>query len=901
MSYCNKAARGRDFFQGVDTSCFENYQLPDILLADHYTSKLSFRSTSKNPLDIVVSYGASDLFVEGALVCDGEVLAVKKAGLFFDRSERDMKEGGLTTLSIKLEPGKTYHLYAHIKKHFSHFRADLNVDLRLFPIEFWHQREERKKLFQGLYLGLMGMLAIFVLFFFFNHPKPDYFFYLCYITTSILGFVILENIGGNLFFPENRFMREQIAWMPLLGLCSFYILFIRYYINTPRFAPIWDRIASFVIGIGFVLAIVIFLFPMDKYPSISLFFGSITVLITLYAASGGIVFFISAPSRLRLYLMLGTSLLFLGYVFQGANLQFGWIRFEVMFIPFLVMLLESLLFAMGLAHKMRLREDQKKSAENQRLLAQQEKENLAELNRLKSRFFANISHEFRTPLSLILGPLNEFKQKQVWPEIREMGMMQRNAERLLQLIDQMLDLSKEEAAQTKLSLQSLDFVDFLKRHLEIFQSSAASKNINYTSNLPKNPIWLDFDPDKLAKIVTNLLSNAFKFTPSDGQVAVSLESKIKGEKGISFLVLIVKDSGIGIPLEEQEQIFERFYQVQGAANASQAGTGIGLSLAQDFAQLHGGYIEVQSREGEGAAFLLHLPIKTPLIAIEEKEHMILVSPHVSKADLPMETTDRTELADLPLILLVEDNRDMQQFINRRLEGQYRLITAFDGKEGLSKAIEQVPDLIISDIMMPEMDGLGLSKALAENALTSHIPLILLTARVGQAEKIKGLETGAVEYLAKPFDPKELLIRIHNLTQKTIAMRERFSKQVVQLEPEDVRVSSVDERFLKQLTSFLDEQLDNPNLTVVQIASALALSRVQVHRKMKALTGLAISDFLRIYRLKRAKQLIIKAYGNMSEIAYKTGFSSPAQFSKNFKKTFGISPTQFAKKQINRNN
>ena len=552
---------------------------------------------------------------------------------------------------------------------------------------------------------------------------------------------------------------------------------------------------------------------------------------------------------------------------------------------------------MGLAYKMRLIEQQKKWALQKQLVVEKEKKSLMEEDKTKSRFFANISHEFRTPLSLILGPLNDFKQKKVWPEAQEMGMMQRNAERLLKLIDQLLDLSREEAGQVKLLLQRLDIIAFLKSRLEIFQSSAASKNITYTISLPTLPIWLDFDPDKLEKIVTNLLSNAFKFTPPGGQVAVSFDSQSK--EGKVFLVLTVKDSGIGIPHAEQEQIFERFYQVETASSYPHEGTGIGLSLAQDFAKLHDGYIEVKSRPGEGAAFRLYIPVKTATLKTGEREHVIINDSLVAIPDQPTEKFDSAKSDELPLILLVEDNPDMQQFISSRLETEYRLIIASDGKEGLRKAIDQVPDLIISDIMMPNMDGLNLSKALRKSSMTSHIPLILLTARAGQDEKIKGLATGAVEYLSKPFDTKELMLRIQNLTQKAIAMRERFSRQVVQLEPNKIEVSSVDEKFLNQLTSFIDDQLDNPNLTVVQIASALALSRVQVHRKMKALTGLAITDFLRIYRLKRAKQLIQQAYGNMSEIAYETGFSSLAQFSKNFKKAFGVSPTQFAKEQSNK--
>lgn len=891
-----------DFFQGIDTFCFENYYRPGVLLADHYISKISFKSTSKYPVDMVLSYGASDLFVEATLVSDGKMLFVKKAGLFFDRSQRDMKEGNLTALSFKLQPGKTYHLYAHIKRHFSHFNASLNVDLTLFPSEFWHFKEQHKILFQGLGFGLMSMLSIFVLFFFFNNPKPEYFFYLCYITTPLLGFLILENVGGVLIFPENSFVREQIVWLPMLGLCSFYILFIRHYIDTPKFAPIWDRIASFIVGFGFFLALVIFLIPMEEYPFLFKYFSSIVVLITLYAAASSVVFFIREPSKLRAYLLLGTCLLFLGYVFHGINLQFELIQLEIMFIPFFITFLESLLFAMGLAHKMRLREDEKKSAEDQQLLVQKEKESLTELSRLKSRFFANISHEFRTPLSLILGPLDQFQHSAIQPNGRELGMMRRNARRLLQLINQVLDLSRMEAQKMRLYGQQSDLVAFLRTCTAVFQSRAVSKSIAYEIVLPTAPIPFFFDPDKLEKIVTNVLSNAFKFTPKGGRVSFSLE--IPENESEAFAVLQIQDDGPGISPLEQERVFERFYQVEQGQNRYTEGTGIGLALARELTELHHGRLELESELGVGAIFRIFLPMGDGHLSENEKtasvavERVAIKEPKEGTAIQQQQRATQKEDfsdSDKPKVLLVEDNLDLQAFIGQQLQSDYLLLQAVNGKEGLEKAKEHIPDLIISDIMMPEMDGLTLSKQLKSNLLTSHIPIILLTAKVGDAEKMEGLETGAIDYLAKPFDLKELRIRIQNQVQQVQAIRERFSQQVIQLEPEYIEVSSLDEIFLRQLTTFINQHLDDSDLSVERIASAMALSRVQVHRKMKGLTGMATSDFLRLYRLKRAKQLISQQYGNMSEVAYATGFSSPAQFSRSFKKEFDLSPSDFAKK------
>ncbi|MBX2871864.1 MAG: response regulator, partial [Saprospiraceae bacterium] len=818
------------FLADIDTTCFSPYSPSAKYLADQYLTKISLRSTSSYAQEMILKFGKYDLLTTSVIIAEGKFLSIKKGGQFLKQSERDLREGNKTAISLKLLPNKTYEIFTLVKKHWTHFQEDLNFEPQLYTIKNWAEKEQKRSFTNGCFFGLMSLGFLFVLFFWLNSPRLEYFYYLLYLAAIFPGFICLENVGHTFIFPENVIAREFLGWIPVLGVCSFYILFIRYYIDTPKYFPWWDRMANvFIVG-GILLMLFIVLVPISQYTFLYVYLRIPVLLTSLFATFSAIIFFVKKPSQLGFYLLLGTLLFLLVNGFHRANLHFQWINLGEINAMFMSFLLEFLVFAMGLAYKMRLVEQQKKWALQKQLLIEKEKKSLVEVDKTKSRFFANISHELRTPLSLILGPLNDFKEKQVWPETQEMEMMQRNAERLLQLIDQLLDLSRKEAGKMELSRQHLDIIDFLRSHLEIFQSRAAGKNINYTVTLPSSPIWLDFDPDKLEKIITNLLSNAFKFTPPDGQVAVSYESEVK--EGQAFLILIVKDSGIGISIHEQERIFERFYQVEDVTSFSYEGTGIGLSLAQDFAELHDGYIEVKSRPGEGASFRLYMPVKASSLKMEEQKKVVMNSPVVPTSSQPVEEVDRPESDELPLVLLVEDNPDMQQFVSSRLERGYRLIIASDGKEGLKKAVEQVPDLIISDIMMPKMDGLNLSKALRENSMTSHIPLILLTARAGQDEKIKGLETGAVEYLSKPFNTKELLIRIQNLTQKAMAMRERFSRRVVQLEPDQIKVSSVDEKFLNQLTAFVDDQLDNPNLTVTQIASALALSRVQVHRKMK---------------------------------------------------------------------
>ena len=898
LTFCEspvKSIGGDDFFGVVDTTCFENPHPVSPLLADNYISKISLRSSNEYPIDVVLVYGNTELLVTNAIVCEGELIAIKRAGFLFDWHKRDVKEGNRASMSLKLLPNKTYQVYAHIKKHYMHYDQALNINVELYPIENWHQSIQKRVLIRALFIGLLTAIFLFVLFLYFNNRKPEYFYYLAYLATTIICFMAFDNIGAAYLFPENIYIRECILWFPLLSI-SFYILFIRFYINTLKYNPRWDQVAKVIIVISLFLYAFTCLNPFHEHPFLYQYFKFPVRIAIIWTVISSLMFYIQQPNKIRFYFLVGNAIFFLTLIVHLINIQFKWIIEREQFM-FMGVFFESLAFAMGLAYKMRLNEKEKDFAEQQQMLLQIDKENLKQLNQLRSRFFANISHEFRTPLTLILTPLDQFKQSNIAPSSKDLGIMHRYAKRLHQLINQVLDLSRIEALEMKLAAQELDVVRFLQARLTAFQSMAANKSIDYKITLPNKTIKLFFDPDKLVKIINNLLSNAFKFTPIGGKVYFQLSiAKNETSSLEEFVAITIQDNGVGIPLKEQEHVFKRFYQVD---NETQQGTGIGLALVKEFVTLHHGHIVLKSKEGEGATFNIYLPLghkhlMANEIATAEKSDTQQTKLFWETATTPKEAIVTKMEGDKPIVLLVEDNPDLQDLISQSLLSNYQLLQAYNGQQGLEMAQKHIPDLIISDIMMPKMDGLMMCKQLKKDNRSSHIPIILLTAKVGKEERLEGLKTGAIDYLAKPFDLIELNVRIQSLIKQVRAMQSRFSQQIIRLDPEKIDISSIDEQFIQQLTQFIESRIDDPKLSVEQMAAEMAFSRVQFYRKLKGLTGLPPRDFLRLYRLKRAKQLIEQQYGNISEIAYTTGFADPAHFSKCFKKAFGLSPSEFAK-------
>lgn len=510
-------------------------------------------------------------------------------------------------------------------------------------------------------------------------------------------------------------------------------------------------------------------------------------------------------------------------------------------------------------------------------------EKLQELDKAKSRFFANISHEFRTPLTLIKGPIEHLEQNfDDKLSMENVKMIRRSANRVLNMVNQLLDLSKIDEGSLKLTPTEGDIFKCLRTATSSFNSHAAQRNIDYKVKIPQTILWASFDRDKLENILYNLLGNAFKF--SDDASDINFSAQYENNE----LQIQVSDSGRGIPQDKLPYIFDRFYQVDSSTTKEKEGSGIGLSLSKDLIELMEGTIKVNSELGKGTLFNIKLPI-------DEIRTGARVSDDIDQASSPTKTPyvlSNKDKRALPVILLIEDNADMRHFITERLIAHYRVKEAINGVAGLKKAVTDTPDLIITDVMMPKMDGIELCKRLKLDVHTSHIPVIMLTAKAGMENKIQGLETGADDYLTKPFDANELLARVKNLIAQRKKLRELFSNKEISVDPKKVTVNSIDQKFLEDVLHLLQRSYSDPNFGVPQMQSALAMSKTQLHRKIKALTSEAPGELLRNFRLKQAAQLLSQKADSVTQIAYKVGFNNLSYFAKCFKELYGVSPSAY---------
>ena len=522
-----------------------------------------------------------------------------------------------------------------------------------------------------------------------------------------------------------------------------------------------------------------------------------------------------------------------------------------------------------------------------------EAEKLQELDRIKTNFFTNISHEFRTPLTLILGPLeklmNESKDSNI---LSQYNLINKNANNLLKLVNQILDLSSIDAGKMNLNIEKGDAVAFTKGITASFYPLASIRNIKleFSSNLEELDTY--FDKDKFEKIISNLLSNAVKYTNEKGKIIISVsinESEV--------IEISVEDDGIGIPSDEISNIFNRFSKAKNSSAAG--GTGIGLALVKELVELHNGTITVKSEINKGTNFKIKLPLKIEYYKNVQDNStsnnldssVLTQTQDGNSGEVNENETKLKNLDDVPVVLIVEDEKDIRKFIKDNIESVYKVIESPNGKDGFEKAMEYIPDLIISDIIMPEMDGIELCKNIKTDEKTNHIPIVLLTAKSSVENKLEGLVTGADDYLSKPFNISELRIRLGNLIEQRRKLRERFRKEIL-LEPKEIAVTSADEKFLYRASNLIEEHISDYNFSVDNFTKEIGMSRMQLHRKLNAITGQSASEFIRNFRLKRAAQLLQGKHGNIAEIAYDVGFNNPSYFSECFKKLFGTLPSEY---------
>ncbi|HYF30869.1 MAG TPA: ATP-binding protein [Chitinophagaceae bacterium] len=803
-----------------------------------------------------------------------------RSGLFVPRSEKDAKRlPAINRVLFSIAPGNTQTVYLKIKNNLRAYAFQLPIvelrDPRIpFPVH-------EVTILLAVASGIMLILCILSFFFYLFVKDKAYLFFSCYLLFICVHYQVLnpEIPLIDWLMPEYPFLIVHLWTVLTMGSFIFFFLFGRSFIGLPRLLPKTDKLLRwFLFAWGFVTVSHIVVMSLTGLDLVTKAFFPLFIIALAFIVRMAFIntrlarIFVAGAIWLVVFTILG-GLWNIGVVDLPFNPwqtgQYG----------------QLIIYCFGLAYKVRLNEQ-----------ARAEADHIRDLDEIKSRFFANISHEFRTPLTLIRGPLQQIEEQAsakakhdatVSVSWHKISTMRRHTDRLLELVNQLLDLSRLDSGKMRLQVSKGEVIQTLRALAASFESMAERKQIHYHMHFPEQSQIAYYDRDKLEKIVTNLLGNAFKYTPEKGSVSLIVQTDEKR------LRLSVEDSGPGIAKKELDKVFDRFYQAEGNEDK---GTGIGLALVKELTDLYRGQISVSSDPGKGSRFRVSLPIDAAsfkqeelIYASEADQDTEIVYINDNAGDVPAGWHVQLG-ADLPLLLIIEDNTDLRNLIIEIVQHEYRVIQATNGKEGYELAVREVPDIIISDVMMPLMDGFTLAEKIKKDECTSHIPIILLTAKASQSHRIAGLETGADDYLTKPFDYKELLARLRNLLNQRKLLRRKFAGELI-VKPAEISVNSADENFLNKVMQAIETNMGEEDFGVEELSRAVAMSRSQLHRKLVALTGQSPSEILRNTRLLRAKELLQKKAGTPSEVAFRVGFSSHTYFSKCFKEEFGISPSE----------
>jgi DNA-binding response OmpR family regulator/two-component sensor histidine kinase len=524
-----------------------------------------------------------------------------------------------------------------------------------------------------------------------------------------------------------------------------------------------------------------------------------------------------------------------------------------------------------------------------------EKERIQELEQVKTHFFTNISHELRTPLTLITSPLEKYFLSNASlnkDQKTKINSIYQNAQKLLRLINQLLDLSKIESGNVQPVVEKHDLVRQLHSIKQSFDAYAQQKQIKLKWDAPVESLFVYYDADIIEKCVTNLLSNAFKFTPEDGIIGIRLElhNVYKGaSEYINRVSIHVSDTGKGISAEHRQHIFDRFYQIP--EKVDRVGTGVGLSLCKELIEVHRGSIEVQSDLGAGSDFKIQFPV-----TLEAFDPGWVKSGSKEVKELQSQLVDSAQVIqqEKQILLIVEDHAEMRAFIREIFEGTFQVIEADRGETGLEMALTYLPDVVITDWMMPGMSGVNLCKQIRKNAKTSHIPVVILTSKSSQESQIEGMQSGADDFISKPFHADILELRVAKLLEAKERLRKSWQDSVLN---QDLQQAFVfEDEFLSKATQVVIEHLEEADFDVEHLEQAMDMSKMQLYRKLKMLTSLAGNEFIRSIRLQQARLLLEKGSLNVSEVAYQVGFNDPAYFTRAFKKQYGHSPKTFISKK-----
>lgn len=823
-----------------------------------------------------------------------ELLFRKKSGIDYLPKDRDISESWmLNRVSLNELPlNQAVTLLIRVEGNNLGYPPFFNLTLRSPDFQYYHPLFEFNTSFNIFMLGVTFIIFLYHLLQFLYLKQRIFLWFsvwlfFCTITQAMAVGFILGNLS-TYSYP---------VWMvSSSGIFYTFWFFGRSFINSPQKFPLIDKL---ILGLSFfmfaeIIATVFYILIAKPKP----FFTNVGIhyqMIIFYALISFLLSLVLIFKKDQLARYFGFGAFIISSAFMlGGLWTMGWLRPPI--DPFSWgLFLQIIVYSFGIAYRQQklalISQEEKLEAER----SINEMKRIKEIDEIKTRFFSNISHEFRTPLTLIRGPLEASRKKSASDHATEniieisdnnFNVIQSNAQRLEMLVDQLLDLSKIESGKSKLTLIQDDIIQFLRFKMSAFESIALQKQIHLHLNDVDEVKEAFYDQDKLDKIFTNVLSNALKYTPAGGQVDVSLRSDGR------FIIIVISDTGKGMEEEEVKRIFDRFYRVEGS---EERGSGIGLALTKELVDLYKGVITVQSQKQLGTTFTIKLPI-----GLQDLPASISISatkPRVNHTDQSTIQRDNKNQVkpfqkadERPTILIVEDNLDLTDFIIQIVSSQYQTMSAVDGAEGEAKAKECIPDIILTDVMMPEKDGYELCRSLKSNVLTSHIPIVMLTAKAAHSNKIEGLSLRADAYITKPFDSNELLLVIRNQIniRQTIWQNIKANNMAVL---EDLPMSSLDDKFLHSVMGVIQSNIGNENFTVQHIAEKVGFSRSQLHRKLKALTNMSANQLITEIRLKEAYKLLKYKAANVSEVAYAVGFSNMSYFTKTFKKKFGKLPSQ----------
>ncbi len=813
-------------------------------------------------------FGLDEKKLVGTMVSARGKIGAVEPGLFL----RD--EGYSGQVMLELDGNETRRLYIRAKRILNN---PLRFDIKLFNADFWKVNTEPyfRHFGQGFFQGIIWALILYHLIFFIMVRDITYIHYSAYMVC--VSMLTLGDFGywqGFLFKNQPYLGWGLFLFLQYLtGIMTF--VFMQSFVQLKRLMPKWnDRVTRFIwANIAMLLLLAILYLITRDFRVVQ--FGKL--LIVPFALFGIIFCYLLIRSRDTVALYFAVA----GGVFGLAILVNGILQVlstQSVFIgspytPYYILQISAVAHLMTFAVGMGFRRRQ----------IDLEKQRVVELDKMKTRLYTNITHEFRTPLTVIMGMNDQIKGY-----AQETKLIRRNSQNLLRLINQLLDLSKLDSGKLQLNKINNDIISYLQYLTESFHSMAAEKGVRLTFYSEEPAIRMDYDEAKIQHIVYNLLSNAIKFTEANGKVVFHVRREMKGET--PHLQMLVQDSGVGISKAQLPHIFDRFYQADDSLTRKGEGTGIGLALTKELVDLMDGEISVTSELGQGTVFKIWLPITDKATKQKETKTETVVSRQEEEAF-------NTELpalgnGDLPLLLLIEDNPDVVLYIQKLLQATYNVQVAANGQIGIDKAYEIIPDIIISDVMMPEKDGYEVCETLKGDERTSHIPIILLTAKATEEDRIEGLKYGADAYLTKPFNKEELQVRLEKLVALRRQLQAKYAQHIQASNNESAAAHPLEDEFLQKLRAAVEEKLDDADFGVPELAGAVHMSQMQVYRKLKALTDQTPSQLIRSIRLQRASELLKNSDLTISEIAYDVGFTDPNYFSRAFQQEFGTSPRDF---------